>query len=216
MLPPDYFIPHAEKHGLIQELGKQILEMACRQNKQWQDKGYPKIRVSINVSAKQFHGENFQEIVCNIITKTNLPYQYVELELTETIVHQNIYKTMTILENFKEKKIFLSIDDFGKKYSSLNYLKKLPVDALKLDRIFTQGLPKDMKNCILSTFLINLSHHMNLEIVAEGVETKEQSQFLQQQGCDEVQGYYYSKPMQKQEIENLFTIQHKSSYRKGF
>ena len=200
---PNDFIPYAERSGLIREIGEKVLRIGCQDNKSWQEKGYQKVRVAINVSAKQFQEKDFEEIVKKVLMESGLESSYLELELTESVMHQNIHQTIETLKNLKRMGIYLSIDDFGMKYSSLNYLKKLPVKALKLDRSFIKSLPDEMNSQIMAKLIIDLGHSMDLSVIAEGVETKDQIEFLKANDCDQAQGYYLSRPLSKEKIDEL-------------
>lgn len=203
-IPPSVFIPIAEESGLIREIGKWVLMEGCRQAKQWQDTG-KEIRVAINVSAKQFDRDHLKTSVLETLYLTQLSPALLELELTESLFMNDKEDVLELLESFKRQGITLSIDDFGTGYSSLSYLKKLPVHILKIDKSFVDGLPNEAEDTQITSSIIALGHIMGFEVLAEGVETKEQLEFLASKGCDVYQGYYKSKPVPAEEIVKLFT-----------
>jgi diguanylate cyclase (GGDEF)-like protein len=203
MVSPVEFIPIAEQTNLIISIGEWVLRTACKQNKAWQDAGLTRIRMGVNLSAKQFQNGNLAGDVDGILSETGLDYQYLELEITESAVMKgkgNIIETLTVLRNMG---IRIAIDDFGTEYSSLNYLKQLPVDRIKIPMTFIQGIGLNTKDEAITKAIIILAKSMGLGVIAEGVETKKQLDFLNQAMCDEIQGYYYYKPMPAHEVEKL-------------
>ncbi|MHB8100246.1 MAG: putative bifunctional diguanylate cyclase/phosphodiesterase [Sulfuricurvum sp.] len=203
-IPPSVFIPIAEESGLIRELGKWVLMQGCRQAKQWHDDG-KEIRVAINVSAKQFDRDHLKTSVLEALYLSKLPPDLLELELTESLFMNDNENVLELLESFRNQGITLSIDDFGTGYSSLSYLKKLPVNILKIDKSFVDGLPSEVEDTQIASSIIALGHIMGFEVLAEGVETQEQLEFLASKGCDVYQGYYKSKPVPPEEIVKLFS-----------
>lgn len=203
-LRPDKFIPIAEEVGLIIPIGEWVLKRACFQNKLWIDKGYKPRRVSVNISTRQFRYPNFVQMVEKIIDETNMTPEYLEFEITESVVMEDIEDALEKLKRLKNLGLYISIDDFGTGYSSLRYLKEMSVDELKIDRSFISDLDMNNKNKAIVKSIINLAHELNLEIIAEGVENEEQIQFLKENGCDKVQGFYYSEPIPPQEFERIF------------
>lgn len=201
-IPPNSFIPIAEENGFIVELGEWVLLEACKANKRWQEAGYPKLPVSVNVSAVQFRHPQFLRTVEQVLDETGLAPQYLELEVTESLLndHVMIKDTLTALQ---QKGISLSVDDFGTGYSSIHYLKSLPVQVLKIDRTFVQETPCSERDNSLLRSIIQLGKSLGMTVLAEGVETKAQFEFLQQNGCDQIQGYYYSRPLNAEAIEGL-------------
>lgn len=198
VISPMKFISLAEETGLIIPLGAWILRKACLDRKQWLEEGVQDIRVAVNISMKQFQQENFVETVCKILEETGLDPIYLELEITESIAmnaHQDVIKKLTLL---KEKQIYVSIDDFGTGYSSLGYLNELPIDQLKIDRSFIQGISNG--NCKILQSIMTLAKAMQLSIVAEGVETEQQAQKLKEFQCPIAQGYLYYKPMLAEDL----------------
>lgn len=194
MLMPDRFIPIAEETDLIQPIGRWVLEEACRQNLVWQRLGLP-LSVSVNVSAVQLQQSNFVDIVSDVLAHTGLPPAQLELELTESLFMQRAAKMLDTLRRLRALGVSLSIDDFGTGYSSLSYLKRLPADRLKIDRSFIHELQQGSDDAVIARTVISLGHSLGLRVVAEGVETAQQLQFLRDNGCDEVQGYFCGRPM---------------------
>ncbi len=198
---PKDFIPLAEETGLIVQLGEQVLRTACLQIKNWQNAGYPALGVSVNLSTRQFNQQNLPDAIRSILLETKLQPKFLELEITESSAMRNVNFTVNMLKELKEIGISISIDDFGTGYSSLSYLKRLPIDVLKIDRSFTNSLYTDPADSAIVTAIIVLAQTLNLRVVAEGVETEEQLTFLEQQRCNEVQGYLLGKPMPVKEME---------------
>lgn len=203
LIGPNKFIPIAEEMGLILPIGEWVLREACRQNKEWLDKGYQPIRVSVNISGMQFQQKDFVDIVENILESTGLESQYLELEITESIAMIDIKYTIEVLKKLKSLGVYISIDDFGTGYSSFSYLKEMSVDELKIDRTFIMDVNTNTKNMSIVKAIIHLAHELNLEVTAEGAETEEHIQFLKENNCDKVQGYYYSKPVSSEEFEKF-------------
>lgn len=203
MVSPDTFIPIAEQTRLINPIGEWVLETACRQNKLWQEKGHEEMRIAVNISIYQLISPGFIQQVEGILRKTGLSAEYLELEITESAASYNIDIIVNILKNLKALGIKISIDDFGTEYSSLSRLKMLPIDRIKIDMQFIQGIEGDEKDQAIAKVIINLAKSMNLKVVAEGVETNTQLNFLSQRMCDEVQGFYYYEPMPAEEIEKI-------------
>lgn len=203
LISPGKFIPLAEETGLIVPLGEWILWTACQQNKLWQQQGYSAIRVAVNLSAKQFHTLGLVELVAKILQETDLAPQYLDLEMTESTLMNDAYDVCETLTQLKKLGVHISIDDFGTGHSSLNYLRKFSVDTLKIDQSFIRDLNVDEDDAILTKVIIDMSHNLHLKVIAEGVENAQQLTFLRHHGCDEVQGFFISKPLPAQEIENF-------------
>lgn len=201
MISPGVFIPLAEQTGLINSIGEWVLKTACKQNKVWQDKGLPPIRMAVNLSINQFQNPNFVGLVDRVLKETGLKADYLELEITETIAIQESEYVIVALNRLKEIGVSISIDDFGTEYSSLSRLTSLPVDRIKIDTQFIRGISENAKDIIVTDIIINLAKSLGLRVIAEGVETKAQVDFLSQRKCDEVQGFYYYKPMPIEETE---------------
>lgn len=202
-ISPAEFIPIAEETGSITKIGEFVLEEACRQNKYWQDIGLAPFRVAVNISARQFAQKDLTEIVSAILKKTGLAARYLELELTETII-QNADSAITTMEELAALGVHLSIDDFGTGYSSLSYLKLFPIDSLKIDQHFTRNIKSDSKDAALVKTIIRMAHDLELNVIAEGVETEEQLEFLKTEQCNQAQGYYFNRPLPAQEIEDIY------------
>jgi diguanylate cyclase (GGDEF)-like protein len=204
MISPGDFIPLAEETGLIEPIGEWVLRAACIQNKKWQDAGYPPVKVSVNMSARQFSKKNVVEMIDNILKEIGLSPEYLGIEITESVIMQDVKSTISKLKKMNKMGISLSIDDFGTGYSSLSYLKLFPIDNLKIDRSFVFNITSDSTDAAIAASVILLAHSMNLKVVAEGVETKEQLEVLRQQGCDIVQGFLFSKPLAAEEFVPFF------------
>ncbi|TAA73315.1 bifunctional diguanylate cyclase/phosphodiesterase [Planococcus salinarum] len=202
-ISPAEFIPIAEETGSIIKIGEFVLEQACRQNKAWQDAGLPPFRVAVNISARQFAQKDLMDFVGNALQSSGLAPQYLELELTESI-YQNDQNSIDVMLQLKSMGIYLSIDDFGTGYSSLSYLKMFPIDTLKIDRQFTRNIETDPKDAVLVRTIIRMAHDLELNVIAEGVETKEQLEFLKNERCHQAQGYYFNRPLPPKEIAALY------------
>lgn len=194
MVPPMKFISILEETGLIIPIGEWILREACRQNKSWQDQGYPPISISVNLSTRQFYQQNLISMVSSILAETGMSAKYLELEITESMT-MDVDLASNILHELKELGVKVSIDDFGTGYSSLYYLKKFPIDGLKIDKSFIQDITTSHSDSNIVTTIIDMAHHLGLRVIAEGVETTEQLQFLEDNHCDEAQGYLFSPPL---------------------
>jgi EAL domain-containing protein (putative c-di-GMP-specific phosphodiesterase class I) len=205
MIPPDEFIPIAEETGMIIELGEWVLKEACRQNKAWQEAGYQRIRVAVNLSSMQFIQRDLSDIVGDSLNMSNLDARYLELEITESILMRNVNETIATLKDFKNMGINISVDDFGTGYSSLSYLKRFPLNSLKIDRSFIKEIPENQDDVTITSAIIAMAHRLNLEVVAEGVESQRQLDFLKQQGCEMAQGYFFSRPLPAIEFESLLS-----------
>jgi diguanylate cyclase (GGDEF)-like protein/PAS domain S-box-containing protein len=202
LILPERFISLAEETGLITPIGKWVLHTACAQNKAWQDLGLPPIVVSVNVSARQFRANNFVRSVAETLRETGLDPRYLEIELTESVMH-DAPQLVAMLGELKRIGVQVAIDDFGTGYSSLSSLKRFPVDRLKVDRSFVEHIAIDPDDAAIVRTIIALGRNLGLKVVAEGVETAEQLQFLREHACDEVQGYFFSRPIAAQTFENL-------------
>ena len=203
LVPPYIFIPLAEENGSIVPIGEWVLKTACVQNKIWQDMGLPPIKMSVNLSVRQFQQPNLVSTVTNILEQTQLQPSCLELEITETITMQNTKFTKTILTQLAQMGINLSMDDFGTGYSSLSYLKQFPFHTLKIDRSFVKDLHSDSPDIAIVNAVITLGKGLNLNVVAEGVETEELKDLLKNLGCEYIQGYLFSKPVPAKEATKL-------------
>lgn len=206
MVSPATFIPIAEETALIEPIGDWVLRDACRQIKSWQSQGIDVPRVSINVSSHQFSKRNFLSDILLVLEEFSVSAEYLTLELTESTVMEDAEASARVLLQMKEAGLKLSIDDFGTGYSSLSYLKKLPLDELKIDRSFLSDVPNSGEAAAIVRAIIALSHTLGLSVVAEGVETTEQLDFLQCYGCEEFQGYLRSKPLPADQFTERFLL----------
>jgi diguanylate cyclase (GGDEF)-like protein len=206
-ISPGKFIPLAEETGLIISMGSWVLRHSCLQAIAWQKMGLAPIQIGVNLSIKQLQQKDFLASLKQILEETNFDPHYLELEITEGIMMDNVQEKIKILHQFREMGIKLSIDDFGTGYSSLSYLKNLPVDTLKIDRAFIEYIAHNEQDQAIVTSLINLSHSLKLVVIAEGAETKEQVDLLRTFGCNQVQGYFFYKPLPADEIETLLRAQ---------
>ena len=202
-IDPSKFIPIAEESGHIVRLGDWVLKEACLQNKAWQDAGLPPVRVCVNVSARQFREKGWVGRVRRILKETGLDPRYLELELTESMLMHDIPQAIATMQELQVIGVQFAIDDFGTGYSSLSALKSFPLARLKIDGSFVRNLPQDEDDRNIATAVISLGQRLNMEVVAEGVENKEQLDFLQHHNCREAQGYLFSVPLQAGDFENL-------------
>jgi diguanylate cyclase (GGDEF)-like protein/PAS domain S-box-containing protein len=207
LLYPTDFIPLAEENGLIIALGDFVMRAACAQNKAWQDAGLMPMRLSVNFSARQFQQTTFIADVAHILKETNLDPRWLELELTESSIMKDPEEAIEKLHELKLMGIRVAIDDFGTGYSSLNYLKRFPIDTLKIDKTFVADVCKDPHDTAIVRAIINLGHALDLTVIAEGVETKEQLQYLSALECDVLQGFLFSKSLPAKAFEELLVEQ---------
>ena len=201
LVPPAEFIPLAEATGLVVQVGEWVLEAACAQAQAWKEKGLPPVRLAVNVSAREFTSA-LPGRVMDTLRRYGLEPSWLELEITESTLMHNIERVIGIMDRLTAAGITLSLDDFGTGYSSLSYLKRFPIDTLKIDRSFTTGIPVDTNDCAIASTIISIAQQLNHKVIAEGVETAEQLAFLKDSGCDEVQGYLFSRPLPAQEFED--------------
>lgn len=202
-IPTPKFISIAEKNGFIHALGEWVLRTACQQNKAWQDAGLAQIPVAVNLSALQFNNPHLLDNVAEVLAQTGLEARYLELEVTESVVMRELESIVDTLQAFVDMEVVIALDDFGTEYSSLQYLKRLPVGKVKIARPFVQGIGVDAKDEAIISSLMVLAEQMGLRILAEGVETKQQLEFLQEAKCREIQGFYFAKPLPAREIPGL-------------
>ncbi len=203
MLSPTKFIPIAEKTGLIIPLGNWIVLEACNQIKKWHDKKLYDGNISVNISGVQLNNKNLVNSIKNALKESNLSPCYLDLEVTESVLMNDVKRWIITLEQIRDIGIDISIDDFGTGYSSLSYLRELPVDELKIDKSFIDDIPYDQDACAIVKSIISLAKTLGYKTVAEGVEKEEQQKYLLENNCDIIQGYYYSKPLPKEEMENF-------------
>ena len=205
LVPPGDFIPVLEELGLVVDVGDWVISEACRQLKAWHQAKVRVPKVSVNISARQFSDGQLGTRIATILKETGLPPACLELELTESILMREVSEAMQILAGLKNLGLSIAVDDFGTGYSSLNYLKQFPIDVLKIDRTFVDGLPSGEQDAQIARAIIAMAHSLNLAVIAEGVETHEQLDFLREHGCDEVQGYLFGRPMPASRFEAQFS-----------
>ena len=203
MVPPSEFISIAETTGQIIPIGEWVLRTATRQLKDWMDGGMPPMMMAVNLSAVQFRQQNLPELVNRILDEVKLSHQYLELELTEAAAMDNPQAAIHVMDKLHERGVRMSIDDFGTGYSSLSYLKQFKVYKLKIDQSFVRDITDDPEYRAIVTAIINMASSLGLQTIAEGVETANQLNFLRLQGCNEVQGYYFSKPLTAKQFEAI-------------
>jgi len=204
LVSPSEFIPLAEDTGLIVPIGEWVLREACEQNRRWQKQGFAPVQMAVNISARQFHDQHLPQTVIRILDESGLSPTHLELELTESSIMQNAEFAEGVLNRWKNMGIKISIDDFGTGFSSLASLKRLPIDALKIDQSFVRDANTDADDAAIVMAIITLAHNLRLRVVAEGVETEEQLRFLQLLRCDEIQGNFFTKPLPADAVVSLF------------
>jgi diguanylate cyclase (GGDEF)-like protein len=207
MLGPTRFISIAEETELIVPIGRWVLKSACLQNVAWQREGLPELTMAVNLSARQFNDENLLHDVADILEDTGMDPALLELEITESMLMHNVEKAIKTLNGLKRIGVRLAIDDFGTGYSSLSNLKKFPINTIKVDRSFIRDIPGNPEDVGITDAIIAMGRTLSLTVVAEGVETKEQAEFLRQHACDEFQGFYFSKAVQPAEFAKLVRAQ---------
>jgi EAL domain-containing protein (putative c-di-GMP-specific phosphodiesterase class I) len=208
VLPLD-FIPLAEENGLIIPIGEWVMKEACRQTRAWQIQGLDSLAVSVNVSARQFRKPGLSRIVEEALANSELDPRYLVIEITEGLVMEDIEMTSKVLHEIKENGVSISVDDFGTGYSSLSYLKRFPIDELKIDRSFLMDIPASEDDSAIVKAVIAMSNSLELNVVAEGVETEEQLAFLRKLNCNALQGYLFSVPLPEQEF-SAFVINNRA------
>lgn len=213
LIPPNRFIPIAEETGLILPISEKVLHLVCAQSRAWQDAGLPPVRIAINLSARQFSQRDFAVRLTEIVAEYGLSPCCLELEITEMMAMKD--DLQPVLLELKDKGFTLSIDDFGVQYSSLNYLKKLPVDKIKIDRSFVSGIARDRKDEAIIVAMLQIADRLNLTVIAEGVETNEQLEFLRSNNCQEIQGFIFHKPQPADQIEALLLAESRERGRQG-
>lgn len=203
LISPAEFIPIAEETGLIISIGEWVLHTACSQTKVWQEEGFAPFQIAVNLSRSQFIHRNLQERIIKIIQEVDLTPNYLELEVTEGLVMQNERAASRIMKAWQNYGIKISMDDFGKGYSSLSYLREFPFDVIKIDKSFIHNIMADSKTEAITIAIIQMAHSLNLKVVAEGVETQAELDFLQRHKCDEIQGYLFGPPLPISKFEQL-------------
>jgi EAL domain-containing protein (putative c-di-GMP-specific phosphodiesterase class I) len=204
LISPASFIPIAEETGLIVSIGEWVLDEACRQNAAWLAAGCGPLVVAVNLSALQITQPGLSATVSAALRRHALPPELLELEITESVLMRDTDRALAVLSELRQIGIKVSIDDFGTGYSSLNYLKRLPLDKLKIDQSFVRDLPRDANDVAITQAIIAISSKLGLAVIAEGVETREQFEFLRSNGCDQIQGFYFSRPRPPAEIIDEF------------
>ena len=194
-ISPAEFIPVAEQSGLIVPIGEWVLKTACKLNKTWQDKGIPPFRIAVNISGVQFHRADIVRLTSDALKESGLDPKYLELEITESVFMENMQMAIDILAQLHKLGVELAVDDFGTGYSSLSYLRQFPIDRLKIDQSFIRNALINSDDRMIAKTIITLGHSLNLKVIAEGVETVDHEDFLREEGCDEVQGFKYTKPL---------------------
>ncbi|NET46300.1 bifunctional diguanylate cyclase/phosphodiesterase [Okeania sp. SIO2B3] len=212
LVSPAEFIPLAEETGLIIPIGEWVLRTACNQTRIWQEVGFGLLEIAVNVSRCQFTQRNIQEKIIKIIQETGIKPNYLELEITESLVMQNEKAATQIMEAWQTFGINISMDDFGTGYSSLSYLREFPFDVIKIDRCFIRNITEDSKTEAITIAIIQMAHNLNLKVVAEGVETQSELDFLRKYDCDEIQGYLFSPPLPTSKFENLLKTNQLSQF----
>lgn len=195
MIAPTEFIPLAEATGLIVPIGEWVLKTACAQIRAWQEAGLPALTVAVNLSTRQFMQAGLTDKIAEILTETGLDAHYLELEITESLLMQDVQGAIDIMRTLKARGVKLAIDDFGTGYSSLTYLKRFPVDRLKIDQSFVRDITTDPDDAAITQAVIAMAHSLRLKVIAEGVETEAQLAFLRSRDCNEAQGFHFSRPL---------------------
>ena len=200
---PIQFIPIAEETGFIDTLGKWVLQEACKQFSHWQNAGLNFGKVAVNLSPVQFRQSYLEHMIRNTLIKTQLDPKHLELEITESSVMDNVEQTILVLGNLHKMGLSLAIDDFGTGYSCLSYLKRFPIQKLKIDRSFIKDVDSDESDAAIAKSIIDLGRNMSMKVIAEGVERQTQSKWLGDRGCQQVQGFYFAKPMSAKSLMDL-------------
>jgi EAL domain-containing protein (putative c-di-GMP-specific phosphodiesterase class I) len=210
---PAEFIPVAEQSGLIVPIGQWVLRTACAANKKWQEQGIAPFRIAVNISGVQFHKADIVTLVADVLKDTKLDPKYLELEVTESVFMENMQTTIDILNQLHRQGVELAVDDFGTGYSSLSYLRQFPIDRLKIDQSFIRNALVNPDDRMITKTIISLGHSLGLKVIAEGVETNDHENFLKEEGCDEVQGFKYTKPLNMDKFVE-FVVNHNREFAK--
>ncbi|HEX9627941.1 MAG TPA: PAS domain S-box protein [Acidiferrobacterales bacterium] len=203
LVSPADFIPLAEETGLIVPIGEWVLRQACAQARAWQDAGLPPVRVAVNLSARQFRQRDLYDVITAVLGSTGLAPEWLEVELTESLVMHDVNRTIDVLRGLKQMGVTVAVDDFGTGYSSLSYLRRLPIGVIKIDRAFIEHISDNPDDAAIAEAIIALAKSLQLKTVAEGVETGAQADFLRRHGCDTMQGFYFSRPLPADEFTRL-------------
>ncbi|KAB2840674.1 MAG: EAL domain-containing protein, partial [Burkholderiales bacterium] len=207
LVPPSKFIPLAEQTGLIEIIGDWVLETACAQRAAWTAAGQPPFRVAVNLSLRQLAARDLDARVNELLAIHRLAPQELELEITESVLMEDPAGAMNVLKKLRARGIGIALDDFGTEYSSLSYLKHFPLDFMKIDQSFVRGIPQDSDDVAITRTVLTLARNLGLHVIAEGVETQAQFEFLRELACDEVQGYWISRPLPVEELERFLASQ---------
>ena len=208
MLAPMRFIPVAEETGLIVPIGRWVLRTACAQNMEWQRQGLPPLSMVINVSPRQFSDESLLSDIDQALADSGMDAKQLQIEITESMVMLNVERAIGVLDEIQSRGVRLAIDDFGTGYSSMSMMKRFPIDTIKIDRSFVRDLPRNSEDKAIAEAIIGMGKALGLTIVAEGVETAEQDDFLRKNYCDEIQGFLFSKPVTADKIAELVRLPH--------
>lgn len=203
LVPPAKFIPLAEQTGLIEDIGDWVLETACAQRAAWNAAGKPAFRMAVNLSLRQLSARDLETRVAELLAQNRLQAQELELEITESVLMEDPAGAMSVLKKLRARGIGIALDDFGTEYSSLSYLKHFPLDFMKIDQSFVRGIPQDSDDVAITRTVLTLARNLGLHVIAEGVETAAQFEFLRELGCDEVQGYWIARPLPVEELERF-------------
>jgi diguanylate cyclase (GGDEF)-like protein len=199
-VPADQVVPLAEETGMIVPIGSWALRTACLQARNLAEQGLPPLRMAVNLSARQFMSPNLLDDVADVLEETRIDPRWLEFEVTESVMIREPERAVKLLRDLKATGVSLTIDDFGTGYSSLSYLKRLPIDCVKIDASFVRGIPEDASDVAITETILAMSGSLGLKVVAEGVETRDQVRFLEIRGCNEMQGYYFSKPLPAEDL----------------
>jgi EAL domain-containing protein (putative c-di-GMP-specific phosphodiesterase class I) len=210
------FIPLAEETGLIIPIGRWVLRTACEQNMAWQRQGLPPLSMAVNLSPRQFQDDNLLSDIDDVLAETGMAPHLLQLEITESMVMQNVERGIKLLDAIQSRGVRLAIDDFGTGYSSMSMMKRFPIDTIKIDRSFVRDLDNNAEDRAIATAIINMGKALGLTVVAEGVETTEQDAFLRGRSCDELQGYLFSKPVPPEQVPALLRRAIKSAATRPF
>jgi EAL domain-containing protein (putative c-di-GMP-specific phosphodiesterase class I) len=212
-ISPARFIPLAEECGLICGLGEWVLRHACRQAKVWADRFGGDFTMAVNLSSQQFVQTNVADVVLKALFEASLNPRLLQLEITETVLMHDLEETVATVNKIKDAGISLAMDDFGTGYSSLSYIQRFPLDVLKIDRSFVKDLEFNNDNAVICNTIIAMAHNLGLQVIAEGVETQEQFEYLRDHGCDQIQGFLFSKPLPAWQLEEKLLLQHTAAAR---